>query len=123
MKNKAVVNIHTYVALAIALLILFFDKAFAESFFLASLVFNVYLRLLFVNFSALQMPGVNPKQVNILVSIFSGLRVALAGIAIAVLIIKFTLNLYAALFAFVLYQLILIASGFFYASHHVRDSR
>lgn len=122
--KKTVLNLHSFIAIAISAIIFYYAEDLGKSFFLASLVFNIYLRLLFINFSALQIPGLEAdtqdKRLNIMMSVFSGIRVALAGIVLAVLIIKFTLNLWACLAAFLLYQVILIVNGYAYNRRNFR---
>lgn len=134
MKQETIL-IHTFSSILIAGLLYFYQPFFAKSFFLASLVFNFYLRLLYKGFEApltslqgrLEKPeSASPENeikinpLSILASIF---RVVLTAGIIAILIMKFKLNLIAAGAAFFLYQLILIAIGFYYnASYHRRNT-
>lgn len=155
--KKQVILIHTFVSILTAGLLYFYEPFFAKSFFLASLAFNFYLRLLYKGFEApltslrversnlveennaiandsildchdpseLAMTGTTEDKIKInpwtaLASVF---RVVLVAGILAVLIMKFKLNLIAAGAAFLTYQLILIAIGFYYnASYHRRNT-
>lgn len=122
--KKETILIHTLVSISLSAALYFYQPLFAKSFFISSFVFNFYLRMLYKGFD-LPVPGADEGgKINPLTVLASIFRVMLTAGIIAVLIIKFKLNLIAAGLAFVLYQLVLIAIGFYYnASHHRRNIR
>ena len=122
--KKLTVMIHSLIAILLAVALYFYQPAFAISFLITSFVFNIYLRLLYKGFD-LPVPGEEQaSKISVLMALVSSLRLVLTAGIIAVLIVKFKLNLIAAGFAFLLYQLVLIAIGFYYnASHHGRNTR
>lgn len=87
---------------------------------MASFAFNLYLRMLGFSFQSLFK---TQNQSNTLIGIFSGLRAAITGSIIAILILKFKLNLIALGLAFIFYQLIFIGVGLYTNAHNRTNSR
>ena len=113
--KKQIILLHTLVALVSSLLIYLWKPELAKTIFLASLVFNIYLRMLLNGFS-LWSQELNPLSI-----LFSSLRVILAGLALGYVLIKFKLSLTGLGIAFLLYKVVLLGFGFY--AHYNRDFR
>jgi hypothetical protein len=95
--------IHSFLAIGLALILYCINSKLASDFFLASFIFNIYLRLLKFGFT---------QKNSLLTSLVSGLRAALAALALWVSVVKFNLSLTGILIAFLLYIVVLLAFGF-----------
>lgn len=135
--KKQTILIHTLVSVMIAGLLYFYQPLFAKSFLIASFVFNLYLQLLYTGFeaplralqaeTARKEPADDDKadegiKINPWALLLSVFRVVLTAAILAILIMKFKLNLMATGMAFLLYQLILIAIGFYFNASHQRTN-
>lgn len=110
---------HSFIAIAVSILIYLYNHEFGRAVFLGSLAFNVYLRLLCLGF----MQQLNP-QIPKLMAMFSAFRAAITAAILAILILKFKLNLMGLGVAFLLYQAIFIGVGIYInASYNRRTSR
>lgn len=110
---KKMTGYHTVLSLTIAGLAYFngFD-AVAKALFFASLVLNIYLRVFTFSFNAL-IPSDDPRN-KILVGVLSALRAAFAAGLLALLVLKFELNLIGIGLAIFAYIVVLLSSGFFF---------
>ena len=110
---------HSFISIAISFLIYLYDREFAQAMFLGSMAFNIYLRLLCTSFK--QQLNI---QISKLMGIFSAFRAAITAAILAILILKFKLNLMGLAMAFVLYQAIFIGVGIYInASYNRRAPR
>lgn len=113
--NKKLLWLHRLAVFVFVGVLFFIDRHLAKSFFAFSLVFNVYLTMLTVSFfpfnvRALKGADANPlKPIPIFISF---VRVILAAALLALLVLYFKLSLLGLMIAFLLYQFILISSGF-----------
>lgn len=139
--SKLLIQAHSAVSLIVSLSVYFFAKEIAEAIFFGSLACNVYLRMLCFNFQGIlntsdlfvangndiSVQNTNiPKKSEILLTIISGLRMAIIAGAFALFILKFKLNLIGLSVSFILYKLVLLLSGFWNktnASHNGTDTR
>lgn len=112
---QLILNLHTIFALAITLLIYFIidEKKLCQEFFLSSLVFNLYLRLLQFGFNFLLVKSFP----NALLSFISACRVAIVAAILAIFIIKFNFNVWVVGVAFAVYNVILLIGGVLFNNH------
>jgi hypothetical protein len=118
-KSNLLILSHSFIAIAVSILIYLYNPEFGRAVFLGSLAFNIYLRLLCLGF----MQQLN-VQVSKLTAMFSAFRAAITAAILAILILKFKLNLMGLGVAFLLYQAIFIGVGIYInASYNRRTSR
>lgn len=110
---------HSFISITIALLLYLYDHELARALFLGSMAFNIYLRLLCSSFKQqLSLP------VSKLTGGLSAFRGAITAGILAILILKFKLNLIGLGLSFLLYQAIFIGVGIYInASYNRRNSR
>jgi hypothetical protein len=98
---------HTLAVLAFAALLYCWQSGFAKVFFISSLVFNIYLRLLSINFTFL----LSEQKTNAILVLLSIFRAFLVAMAFAILIIKYHYSVLPMILAFILYKVVLLSSG------------
>ncbi len=111
---------HSFIAIAISFLVYLCNPELAKAVLLGSLTFNIYLRMLCHSFSS----TIDTQASKTNTSMFSALRALITAAILAILIMKFKLNLIGLGMAFLLYQAIFIGVGIYInASHNRRASR
>ncbi len=116
--SKLFILSHSFITITISLALYFYKPELAKAVFWGSLAFNIYLRMLCHGF-ATTAAG---QESKLNTSVFSALRALIIAAILAVLIMKFKLNLIGLGIAFMLYQVIFISVGIYINASHNRTA-